>query len=155
MTLNQLIAFFIILFTSACGFTPDLKNVNPKKQNIKSINIFGNNNQVFYVKNTLKLIENKNLKKGYTINLKINDNSSSHTKNASGITTEENISISISLTIENEEKKLILAENFSNSRIISVTNNPSSDREVKKIEKQNILDDIINQIEYAIRKELL
>jgi len=146
--------FFILLLTS-CGFSPILKNVDLSSVKINKIDFEGPSGLTYYLKSNLNIPVEQNLKNAYSLKLNINESSSSVTKDTAGITTEERVSVTINFQIFDKENKLIGSESLSDSRVISVTNNVSTDDEVKRIEKENIITNIIQQLTFAIRAQII
>ncbi len=146
--------FFVLLFTS-CGFSPILKNVDLSSVKINKIDFEGPSGLTYYLKNNLNIPVEQNLKNAYSLKLNINESSSSVTKDTAGITTEERVSVTINFQIFDKENKLIGSESLSDSRVISVTNNVSTDDEVKRIEKENIITNLIQQLTFAIQAQII
>ena len=146
--------FFVLLLTS-CGFSPILKNVDLSSVKINKIDFEGPSGLTYYLKSNLNIPVEQNLKNAYSLKLNINESSSSVTKDTAGITTEERVSITINFQIFDKENKLIGSESLSDSRVISVTNNVSTDDEVKRIEKENIITNLIQQLTFAIRAQII
>tara|TARA_A100001011_G_scaffold328459_1_gene353173 strand:+ start:16921 stop:17394 length:474 start_codon:yes stop_codon:yes gene_type:complete len=146
--------FFVLLFTS-CGFSPILKNVDLSSVKINKIDFEGPSGLTYYLKNNLNIPVEQNLKNAYSLKLNINESSSSVTKDTAGITTEERVSVTINFQIFDKENKLIGSESLSDSRVISVTNNVSTDDEVKRIENENIITNLIQQLTFAIQAQII
>ena len=146
--------FFVLLFTS-CGFSPILKNVDLSSVKINKIDFEGPSGLTYYLKSNLNIPVEQNLKSAYSLKLNINESSSSVTKDTAGITTEERVSVTINFQIFDKENKLIGSESLSDSRVISVTNNVSTDDEVKRIENENIITSLIQQLTFAIQAQII
>ena len=146
--------FFFLLLIS-CGFSPILKNVDLSSVKINKIDFEGPSGLTYYLKSNLNIPIEQNLKNAYSLKLNINESSSSVTKDTAGITTEERVSVTINFQIFDKENKLIGSESLSDSRVISVTNNVSTDDEVKRIEKENIITNLIQQLTFAIRAQII
>ena len=146
--------FFVLLLTS-CGFSPILKNIDLSSVKINKIDFEGPSGLTYYLKSNLNIPVEQNLKNAYSLKLNINESSSSVTKDTAGITTEERVSVTINFQIFDKENKLIGSESLSDSRVISVTNNVSTDDEVKRIEKENIITNLIQQLTFAIRAQII
>ena len=146
--------FFVLLFTS-CGFSPILKNVDLSSVKINKIDFEGPSGLTYYLKSNLNIPVEQNLKNAYSLKLNINESSSSITKDTAGITTEERVSVTINFQIFDKENKLIGSESLSDSRVISVTNNVSTDDEVKRIENENIITNLIQQLTFAIQAQII
>lgn len=149
---NNLLIFFTVLFIYGCGFSTVLNNNNlNKNNNIRSIKFLGDKNLVFFLRNNLSIIENPSNNKGYTITLNIISKTSPQTKNDTGIIVLEKVEVIIQMTILDKNEKLLLQENFSDNKTVNVTNNPSSDSEIKEIETKNIILNLINKLEFSIK----
>ena len=146
---------FFILLLSACGFSPMLKNVDLNDIKINKIDFTGSSGLTYYLKSNLNISVQKTLENSYNLKLNISESSSSVTKNTAGITTEEEVSITINFQIFDQKNNLIGSESLSDSRVISVTNNVSTDDEVKRIEKENIITNLIQQLTFAIRAQII
>ena len=146
--------FFVLLLTS-CGFSPILKNVDLSSVKINKIDFEGPSGLTYYLKSNLNIPVEQNLKNAYSLKLNINESSSSVTKDTAGITTEERVSVTINFQLFDKENKLIGSESLSDSRVISVTNNVSTDDEVKRIEKENIITNLIQQLTFAIQAQII
>lgn len=149
--------FFLSIFAiiSACGYKPIFHTKNIGNINkIKSIKYLGNNNYIFYFKNFSNFKENKNLKEGYSLTIDIKESSSAKTINASGIVTEEEVSILIKINLRDEKQKVLLDQQFAGSRTIELSNDTSSDQTLKKIELQNIVEELSRKIFFTINVEI-
>ena len=149
--MNKKITFIIIcLFFYSCGFQPMLKNYDISKLNIKKINYSGKNDLNYLLKNFLNL-EEKNNNKGIVINLSIDESISSATKNTSGISTEEDLTIIITINIQNEQNNDLLTDTISETKRLSITNNMSTDEQTRNIEKNNLIRSLSQKIKFRIQ----
>ena len=149
--MNKKITFIIIcLFFYSCGFQPMLKNYDISKLNIKKINYSGKNDLNYLLKNFLNL-EEKNNNKGIVINLSIAESISSATKNTSGISTEEDLTIIITINIQNEQNNDLLTDTISETKRLSITNNMSTDEQTRNIEKNNLIKRLSQKIKFRIQ----
>ena len=98
---------------------------------------------------------NKALKDAYSLKINIGESSASVTKNTAGITTEEEVTVTINFQIFDNKGRQIGGENLSDGRVISVTNNVSTDDEVKRIEKENIITNLIQKLTFAVRAKII
>ena len=98
---------------------------------------------------------NKTLKDAYSLKINIGESSASVTKNTAGITTEEEVTVTINFKIFDNKGKQIGGESLSDGRVVSVTNNVSTDDEVKRIEKENIITNLIQQLTFAVRAKII
>ena len=145
------ISFIIFFFLLSCGFSPMLKNVNLEDLKISKIKYSGPNDLVYTLRSNLNIPINKTDKESYAINIKIQEGASSVTKNKAGVTTREEITIGI---IDNNNN-VVGAESLNDSKTVSVTNNISTDAEIKRIEKENIITNLIQQLTFAIRAKMI
>ena len=155
MKIKKIFYIFFILLLTSCGFSPILKNVDLSSVKINKIDFEGPSGLTYYLKSNLNIPIEQNLKNAYSLKLNIIESSSSVTKDTTGITTEERVSVTINFQILDKENKLIGSESLSDSRVISVTNNVSTDDEVKRIEKENIITNLIQQLTFAIRAQII
>ena len=146
---------FFLLFLSSCGFSPMLKDVDLNDIKINNIDFTGSSGLTYYLKSNLNIPIQKTLENSYNLKLNISESSSSVTKNTAGITTEEEVTVTINFQIFDQKNNLIGSESLSDSRVISVTNNVSTDDEVKRIEKENIITNLIQQLTFAIRAQII
>lgn len=140
----------LIIFLGSCGFKPIHNDTNLKNINIQKINYSGKNDLNYLVKNYLNLNENEN-SKGLVIDLAISETIKSATKNNSGITVEEDMTISIAIKIVNNENEELLTDNLSATKRLLVGSNISSDEEKKRIERNNLIRTLINKIKFKIQ----
>lgn len=155
MKIKKTFYIFFILLLASCGFSPILKNVDLSSVKINKIDFEGPSGLTYYLKSNLNIPIEQNLKNAYSLKLNISESSSSVTRDTAGITTEERVSVTINFQILDKENKLIGSESLSDSRVISVTNNVSTDDEVKRIEKENIITNLIQQLTFAIRAQII
>jgi len=147
---KKIISIIICLFFYSCGFQPMLKNYDISKLNIKKINYSGKNDLNYLLKNFLNL-EEKNNNKGIVINLSIAESISSATKNTSGISTEEDLTIIITINIQNEQNNNLLTDTISETKRLSITNNMSTDEQTRNIEKNNLIRSLSQKIKFRIQ----
>jgi hypothetical protein len=149
--MNKKLTFIIIcLFFYSCGFQPMLKNYDISKLNIKKINYSGKNDLNYLLKNFLNL-EEKNNNKGIVINLSIAEATSAATKNTSGISTEEDLTIMITINIKNDQNNDLLTDTISETKRLSITNNMSTDEQTRNIEKNNLIRSLSQKIKFRIQ----
>lgn len=146
--MNKKIAFFIIyLFLQSCGFQPLLKDYDISNINFKKINYTGENSIVYLLKNNLNISENLD-NNNLTSDIFISESITDINKNTSGIVTEQELKLNVTIKVFNKNNQNILNENILGTRRISITNNPSSDDEVKKQEKNNIIRELAQKIKF-------
>ena len=152
---KQFYLFVALISFTSCGFSPMLKNVDLSDIKINKIDYSGPSGLTYYLKSNLNIPINKALEDAYSLKINIGESAASVTKNTAGITTEEEITIVINLQIYNSKGKQIGGESLNSGRVVSITNNISTDDEVKRIEKENIIIDLIQQLTFAIRAKII
>ena len=152
---KQFYIFITLLFLTSCGFSPMLKNDDLSDIKINKIDYSGPNGLTYYLKSTLNMPINKALKDAYSLKINVGESADSVTKNTAGITTEEEITVTINFQIFDNKGKQIGGESLSDGRVVSVTNNVSTDDEVKRIEKENIITNLIQQLTFAVRAKII
>ena len=152
---KQFYIFITLLFLTSCGFSPMLKNVDLSDIKINKIDYSGPSGLTYYLKSNLNMPINKALKDAYSLKINIGESSASVTKNTAGITTEEEVTVTINFQIFDNKGKQIGGESLSDGRVVSVTNNVSTDDEVKRIEKENIMTNLIQQLTFAVRAKII
>jgi len=152
---KQFYIFITLLFLTSCGFSPMLKNVDLSDIKINKINYSGPSGLTYYLKSNLNMPINKALKDAYSLKINIGESSASVTKNTAGITTEEEVTVTINFQIFDNKGEQIGGESLSDGRVVSVTNNVSTDDEVKRIEKENIITNLIQKLTFAVRAKII
>ena len=152
---KQLFIFICLLFLASCGFSPMLKNVDLNDIKINKIEYSGPSGLTYYLKSNLNMPINKELKEAHSLKINISESSASVTKNTAGITTEEEVAVTINFEIFDSKGVQIGGESLSDGRVVSVTNNVSTDDEVKRIEKENIITNLIQQLTFAVRAKII
>jgi len=152
---KQFYLFITLLFFASCGFSPMLKNVDLSDIKINKIDYSGPSGLTYYLKSNLNMPINKALKDAYSLKINVGESADSVTKNTAGITTEEEITVTINFQIFDNKGKQIGGESLSDGRVVSVTNNVSTDDEVKRIEKENIITNLIQQLTFAVRAKII
>jgi len=152
---KQLYIFICLFFLASCGFSPMLKNVDLNDIKINKIDYSGPSGLTYYLKSNLNMPINKGLREAYSLKINIGESSASITKNTAGITTEEEVTVTINFQIFDSKGEQIGGESLSDGRVVSVTNNVSTDDEVKRIEKENIITNLIQQLTFAVRAKII
>jgi len=152
---KQLYIFICLFFLASCGFSPMLKNVDLNDIKINKIDYSGPSGLTYYLKSNLNMPINKGLKEAYSLKINIGEGSASVTKNTAGITTEEEVTVTINFEIFDSKGEQIGGESLRDGRVVSVTNNVSTDDEVKRIEKENIITNLIQQLTFAVRAKII
>ena len=148
--LNHFYIFIYLIFLTSCGFAPMLKYEGIKNVNIRKINYTGNKDLIFFLKKELNFFENKKLINGYNLSINIAENITTLKKNAAGVTTEEELKIVLDLKIFNEKDELLNRDLLEEKKAVTVTNDITIDSETKRIERSNILTNLIRQLTFII-----
>ena len=147
--IKKILVLFIIIQTTNCGFVPMLKNFDTSKLEIKKIEYNGKSELIYLLKNNLNINENKSAD-GLIINLLISEKTEWSRKNTSGITTEELLTISIKLDIQDNNLKNLLKETLTESSRINVTNNLSTDDSTKNIIRNKLINELAQKIKFKL-----
>ena len=115
----------------------------------------GPNDLVYSLRSNLNIPIVKFTKNSYVVQIKIQEGSTSVTKDKAGITTREEITIGITFKIKNNRNTVVGSESLSDSKTVSVTNDISTDAEIRRIEKENIITNLIQQLTFAIGAKII
>jgi hypothetical protein len=148
--IKKIVICCIFVLLSACGFTPMLKDFDSSNLNIQKVNYTGNNNLIYLAKNYLNLEEKKETK-GLIVNLVISESSTSTAQDTSGIVTEEQITLSITINVLNNKNVNLLTDSVSASRKLPISNNLSSDQETRRIERNNLMQNLTQKIKFKLQ----
>ena len=155
MNILKYTSLIIFLLLTSCGFTPMLKDVNLEDLRISKIEYLGPNDLVYFLRSNLDIPIVKFNKNSYVVQIQIREGAKSVTKDKAGITTREEITIGITFKIKDDKNTVIGSESLSDSKTVSVTNNISTDAEIKRIEKENIITNLIQQLTFAIGAKMI
>jgi len=148
--IKKIVICCIFALLSACGFTPMLKDFDTSNLNIQEVNYTGNNNLIYLAKNYLNLKEKK-ATKGLVVNFAISESSTSTAQNTSGIITEEQITLNIAINVLSNKKINLLTDSVSASRKLPISNNLSSDQEIRRIERDNLMQNLTQKIKFKLQ----
>ena len=148
--IKKIVICCIFALLSACGFTPMLKDFDSSNLNIQKVNYTGNNNLIYLARNYLNLEEKKGTK-GLVVNLVITESSNSTAQNTSGIVTEEQITLNINVNVLSHKNTNLLTDSVSASRKLPISNNLSSDQETRRIEKNNLMQNLTQVIKFKLQ----
>lgn len=155
MKILKYTSLIIFLLLTSCGFSPMLKDVNLEDLRISKIEYLGPNDLVYSLRSNLNIPIVKVTKNSYVVQIKIQEGSTSVTKDKAGITTREEITIGITFNIKNDKNTVVGSESLSDSKTVSVTNDISTDAEIRRIEKENIITNLIQQLTFAIGAKMI
>jgi len=153
--LKKLFIILSLIGLAGCGFSPMLKNVDMDNINITNIQYSGNDEMIYLLKNNINLEKSKRLKEGYTIKINIIKNVSSATKNTSGVTTQEQITVIVNLSILNSKGIEINYDQIEDSRVIDVTNVITTDSETSRTAIDNLITNISRKLIFSIKANIL
>jgi hypothetical protein len=148
--IKRVIVCSILVVLFSCGFTPMLKDFDSSNLNIQKVNYTGNNNLVYLAKNYLNLEEKKGAK-GLIVNFVISESSTPTAQNTSGIVIEEQITLNININVLNNKNVNLLTDSVSASKKLSISSNLSSDQETRKIEKNNLMQNLTQKIKFKLQ----
>ena len=133
--IKKILISFLFIFIVSCGFQPMLKDFDVSSLVIKQINYTGKNEFNYMLQNNLNLNQKPN-SEGFIVNLATSESISSVTKDTAGITTEEQITISIGLNVQDHMQNTLLTDTVSESSRLQVTSNLGTDDTTKNIVRQ-------------------
>ena len=148
--IKKIVICCIFVLLSACGFTPMLKDFDSSNLNIQEVNYTGNNNLIYLAKNYLNLKEKKGTK-GLVVNFAISESSISTAQNTSGTITEEQITLNMTINVLSNKKVNLFTDSVSASRKLPVSNNLSSNQETRRIERNNLMQNLTQKIKFKLQ----
>ena len=147
--IKKILISFLFIFIVSCGFQPMLKDFDVSSLVIKQINYTGKNEFNYMLQNNLNLNQKPN-SEGFIVNLATSESISSATKDTAGITTEEQITISIGLNVQDHMQNTLLTDTVSESSRLQVTNNLGTDDTTKNIVRQKIITNLAQKIKFKL-----
>jgi len=147
--IKKILISFLFIFIVSCGFQPMLKDFDISSLVIKQINYTGKNEFNYMLQNNLNLNQKPN-SEGFIINLATSESISSVTKDTAGITTEEQITISVGLNVQDHMQNTLLTDTVSESSRLQVTSNLGTDDTTKNIVRQKIITNLAQKIKFKL-----
>ena len=147
--IKKVLISFLFIFIVSCGFQPMLKDFDVSSLVIKQINYTGKNEFNYMLQNNLNLNQKPN-SEGFVVNLATSESISSATKDTAGITTEEQITISIGLNVQDHMQNTLLTDTVSESSRLQVTSNLGTDDTTKNIVRQKIITNLAQKIKFKL-----
>ena len=147
--IKKILISFLFIFIVSCGFQPMLKDFDVSSLVIKQINYTGKNEFNYMLQNNLNLNQKPN-SEGFIVNLATSESISSITKDTAGITTEEQITISIGLNVQDHMQNTLLTDTVSESSRLQVTSNLGTDDTTKSIVRQKIITNLAQKIKFKL-----
>ena len=147
--IKKILISFLFIFIVSCGFQPMLKDFDISSLVIKQTNYTGKNEFNYMLQNNLNLNQKPN-SEGFIVNLATSESISSVTKDTAGITTEEQITISIGLNVQDHMQNTLLTDTVSESSRLQVTSNLGTDDTTKNIVRQKIITNLAQKIKFKL-----
>ena len=147
--IKKVLISFLFIFIVSCGFQPMLKDFDVSSLVIKQINYTGKNEFNYMLQNNLNLNQKPN-SEGFIVNLATSESKNSVTKDTAGITTEEQITISVGLNVQDHMQNTLLTDTVSESSRLQVTSNLGTDDTTKNIVRQKIITNLAQKIKFKL-----
>ena len=147
--IKKILISFLFIFIVSCGFLPMLKDFDVSSLVIKQINYTGKNEFNYMLQNNLNLNQKPN-SEGFIVNLATSESISSVTKDTAGITTEEQITISVGLNVQDHMQNTLLTDTVSESSRLQITSNLGTDDTTKNIVRQKIITNLAQKIKFKL-----
>jgi hypothetical protein len=147
--IKKILISFLFIFIVSCGFQPMLKDFDVSSLVIKQINYTGKNEFNYMLQNNLNLNQKPN-SEGFIVNLTTSESISSVTKDTAGITTEEQITISVGLNVQDHMQNTLLTDTVSESSRLQVTSNLGTDDTNINIVRQKIITNLAQKIKFKL-----
>ena len=143
--MKKIFLIFTLLLVINCGYTPlySSKDSNYKVIGFKK-NV--NNNLTNYIENSISVLSNENSNKNLNIIFDFKEGVSVILKDSKGDPSRNRLTITIDLSLLNENQKLISSKIFEESFEYNVNDNKFNLRQYEKSLKQNLVEEITQQI---------
>jgi len=143
--MNKIYLALIFIFLYSCGYTPIYSS---KESNYEIIGFKKNvnNNLTNYVENSIRVLSNEKSEKRFNINFEFKDDIEVILKDSKGDPKKNRITISIEIFILNENGNLIITRKFIENFEYNISDNKFDLRQYEKNIKQNLVEDITQQI---------
>jgi len=146
----NILFFLIIIFLHSCGFEPIFSSKNIKDAKLVSIHevkfeVYSDLNNLFLRKFRYFQKDEENLKK-FNLALNINETKKIISKNKLGDPETFNIEISVDVIILNTENNILNSRTISKNRNYNNLSNKFDLKQEENIIKNNIIDEIVNEI---------
>ena len=130
---------------NSCGFTP-LYSSNNSNYNVISIEKNVSNNLTNYIQNSINVLSNENSEKIFKINFNLIEDITVILKDSKGDPKKNRLTISVDLSLYNQDQSLISSKEFSENFEYSIQDNKFNLRQYEKNIKFNLVEDITKQI---------
>ena len=141
----KLIYFLIIILLPSCGFTPIYSE---KNSNFKIVNIKKNldNNLTNYIENSLVTFSNIKATKSFNIEIYLEEEILVILKDSKGDPLKNKLVTKLRLVVNDSQDNLISFKNFNEDFNYSVQENKFNMKQYEKNIRQNLIQDINEQI---------
>ncbi len=143
--MKKIILILIFLMLNSCGFTPLYSSKN-SNYNVISIEKNVSNNLTNYIQNSINVLSNENSEKNFKINFDLIEDITVILKDSKGDPKKNRLTISVDLSLYNEDQSLISSKEFSENFEYSIQDNKFNLRQYEKNIKFNLVEDITKQI---------
>ena len=143
--MKNIYLIIIILFLNSCGFTPIYSS---KDSNYKIISFQKNvnNNLTNYIEDTISMLSNNDAEKVLKIKLNFSEEIIVILKDSKGDPKKNRLTINIDLNLFDLNDNLKSSQNFYESFEYSIDDNKFNLRQYEKSIKQNLVEEITQQI---------
>ena len=143
--MKKILLILPLLLMISCGYTPlySSKDSNYKVISFKK-NV--NNNLTSYIENSINALSNENANKNLNIIFDFREDIYVILKNSKGDPSRNRLTITIDLSLLDENQKSIASEIFKESFEYNVNENKFNLRQYEKNIKQNLVEEITQQI---------
>ena len=151
---NKILIIFLVITTlSGCGFSPVYVG-SSKQIVISKYEIIGDKDLAFNLEQKLNFKRDEKDSNAYIFKAQIYDTTESSLVDKRGISTEETIKLTVSYQFQDKDGLVIYQDSISKDIRIAVTDNLSSNSQIKNNEKKILLDSIIQNILFKSRVSL-
>tara|TARA_B100000795_G_C22713990_1_gene404731 strand:+ start:32 stop:496 length:465 start_codon:yes stop_codon:yes gene_type:complete len=144
--MKKILSLLILtILLGSCGF----KIIKPNKYsqiNIQNIEVKGNNNISFLLKNSILLNSNKNSKNIYDVTIELKKNKIDKIKDGSGKTKRVNVSITANLNLKEVNRQNSINRKFEKNSDYDVAKSHSDTINNEKIIEKNLIEQLSNEI---------
>ena len=143
--MKKIFLIFPLLLMMGCGYTPIYSS---KDSNYKVISFKKNvnNNLTKYIENSINVLSNENANKNLNIIFDFKESVSVILKDSKGDPSRNRLTITIDLSLLDENQKSISSKIFDESFEYNVNDNKFNLKQYEKSLKQNLVEEITQQI---------
>ena len=141
----KIIYLLVILLLSGCGFTPIYSNKNSDFK-VVDVKMNLNNNLTNYIENRLFSFSNTNASKSFNIEINLEEEIIVILKDSKGDPLKNKLVTKIKLIVNDDQKNKVSSKNFSEEFNYSVQDNKFNMKQYEQNIRQNLIQDISEQI---------